>query len=242
MIKFENILYTPLDTKPIPSFDIDKLYQWLDHSHKDQERWRKRISKLTSESSGVVSNYPWNISIAYFNMTGKGPGWLNNFDLDFPNLTEYFLTCFNIPIDSVGSIIMLPMKTDALGPGFYHQDHDWYGLRLYLEFEDSKNNSLMIRPTKEPYLKQEMIQTPIDESLLQKKEIRAKILSNRYAWYINNVRACHSTHVDVPGSRRLAVIYTSRFTNHDDVFPIVKDLVLRSVDKFPEYVVEWQPE
>lgn len=241
-MQFENILYTPLDTDPIPEFDVNQMYSWLQTSHVAQERWRRRIGRLTSESSGIKVTYPWNISLAYFNMTGKGPGWLNDFDQQFPDLAKYFVSCFGFSFDDVGSIIMLPMKDDAAGPGFYHQDHDWYGLRLYLEFEDRDNNSLLLRKTKIPYDKQAMIQTPIDESLLQSKEVKAKILNHRYCWYINNVRACHSTFVAKPGSRRLAVIFTSRFTNFDNVLPRIKELVLKSAEKYSDYVIEWSPE
>ena len=241
-MNFENILYTPLDVPTVPNFDIDEMYQWLEESHTAQERWRRRISRFTSEGADFLVSYPWNISIAYFNMIGKGPGWLNDFDKKFPQLTEHISTCFDIPIENFGSVVMLPMKSDTIGPGFYHQDHDWYGLRMYLEFEDYDVNSLFIRPTKEPYDKQTMIDTPVDESLLQNREIKAKILNNRQCWYVNNVRACHSTYVSVPGKRRIAVLMTSRFTNHDLVFPKIKEMVMRSVGKYSEYVIAWKPE
>jgi len=239
---FENILYTPLDTPPLPNFDLDKIYHWLEVSHREQERWRKKISKFTSENAGFIVNYPWNISIAYFNMTGKGPGWLNGFEEQFPEISQYISTCFDIPIENFGSVVMLPMKSTTIGAGFYHQDHDWYGLRMYLEFEDYENNSLMIRRTKVPYSKQTMIETPVNEDLLQDKEIKAKILNNRQCWYINNVRACHSTFVKEPGKKRIAVLLTSRFTNFDIVFPKVKKLVMNSVKKYTDYVIQWVPE
>lgn len=241
-MEFENILYTPLDTGSIPNFDINSMYEWLSTSHIAQEKWRRRIGRLTSESAGIKVVYPWNISLAYFNMTGKGPGWLSDFDVKFPNLADFFTKCFGFNFEDIGSIIMLPMKEDVLGPGFYHQDHDWYGLRLYLEFEDIDNNLLLIKRTKEPYDKQSMIQTPVDENLLQQDEIPAKILNNRCCWYINNVRACHNIYVKNPGKRRLAVIFTSRFTNFDNVLPKIKELVLRSAKLYPNYVVEWTPE
>jgi hypothetical protein len=239
---FENILYTPLDTKPMPDFNIEELYNWLNISHQSQISWRKKISRFTSENSNFLDSYPWNISIAYFNMFGKGPGWLDQFEIKFPQLAEYISTCFGITVDNFGSIVMLPMKSDNIGPGFYHQDHDWYGLRMYLEFEDYQSNSLYIRRTVIPYDKQTMIDTPVDENLLQKDEIKAKILHNKQCWYINNVRACHSTYTKIPGKKRIAVLITSRFSNHDTVFPIIKDMVLKSAKKFPEYVIEWKPE
>lgn len=241
-MNFDNILYTPLDVPLMPNFDIDHLYKWLDDSHIIQEKWRRKISKFTSENAGFIVKYPWNISIAYFNMTGKGPGWLNGFEEQFPQISDYISTCFGIPIENFGSIVMLPMRADTEGPGFYHQDHDWYGLRMYLEFEDYNINSLLIRRTKIPYDKQTMIETPIDESLLQSEELTAKILHNKQCWYINNVRACHSTFVKVPGKRRVAVLLTSRFTNHDLVFPTIKSLVEKSVKKYPDYVIEWKPD
>ena len=239
---FYDILYTPLDTAPMPNIDLDKMYQWLAESNKAQERFRKRINRYTSESNSPVPIYPWNISIAYYNMIGEGPGWLNNFDKEFPELVNYISTCFGIDLENFGSIVMLPMKDTTEGAGFYHQDHDWYGLRLYLEFEETDKNFLLIRGTKIPYDKQEMIDTPVDESLLQKKEHQAKILNNKQAWYVNNVRACHSTFVGAVGKRRIAVLLTSRFTNHDLVFPKIQELVMRSVDKYPDYTILWESE
>lgn len=241
-MEFENILYTPLDVKNVPDFDVDKLYKWLDKSHSEQAAWRRKISRFTSESASPIPIYPWNISIAYFNMIGKGPGWLNDFNIEFPEISEHIATCFNIPIENFGSIVFLPMRSDTMGGGFWHQDHDWYGLRMYLEFEAFKENSLLLRRTKIPYTKQEMIATPVDESLLQDEELKATIIDHRQAWYVNNVRACHSTFVTLPGKRRVAVLMTSRFTNHNLVFPKIKEMVLRSIEKFPNEVLWWKPE
>jgi len=241
-MQFENILYTPLDAPPMPEFDLDDLYRWLEQSHARQDRLRKLIRRFTSENNQQLGEYPWDISIAWFNMTGRGPGWMEGFQERFPGLADHINSCFGIPMEQFGAVIMLPMKSNTEGAGFYHQDNDWYGLRMYLEFEDYDNNDLLIRPTKEPYDQQTMIETPVDLSLLQDREIKAKILDRRQCWYVNNVRACHSTYVRVPGKRRIAVLLVSRFTNFDLVFPKIKELVMRSAEKYPDYVIEWRPE
>lgn len=238
---FDNILYTPLDTVPVPDFDVDRLFAWIEHNYAGQEKFRRMNRRFTSDT-GEVTYYPWNNTFPYYNILDKGPGWLNDFDKEFPALVDFFSNCFGIPIEDIGFIQMLPMKRDAVGAGFYHQDYDLHGLRIYLEFEDSVSNCLYIRRTKIPYDKQSLLQAPVDLDNLQKEEIRVSMPSNRFCWYINNIRSCHSTYVGAPGKKRISVIVASKFNTAHKIFPRLKDLVLKSAEKYPNHVIVWKPE
>ena len=82
---------------------------------------------------------------AYWNEYG---GWLNDFNKKFPELSRYMHEAFNLKEDELESILLLPMNNDITGYGFWHNDGDKAGYRMYL---NNDVGSLFLRKTKKPY-------------------------------------------------------------------------------------------
>lgn len=240
---FLDILYTPLDVPPQPNYDVVQLRKWLADNYVPLSRYRSILRQQRNISEHIIENYPWDLTIAYFNMTDTGPGWLNNFDRQFPELSTYIHQAFGLPLEEVGLVIFLPMREKHKGLGFWHNDTDVSGLRIFFEIEDLEKNKLFTRRMKVPYNTRPNIQLPMNEDYyLQKEVFECKILSSTQCHFLNNIRAAHATYTEEPGAHRIAAFVTSKLKNGEKFLNLVKPLILRSAEKYKEHVIMWEPE
>lgn len=234
-----DILYTPLKVDPVPDFDLEKLNQWMLKNYKDAEQYSKAI--ITDE--GVHGeNYPWDINHAYYDMKGDGPGWMNNFDKEFPELAEHLSTALGIPLSEYGEILFLPIREKHEGFGFWHQDPDLSGIRLYLEFEDMESNKLLMRRTIEPYTERFTLKQHeyINSHLyLEPEIIECKVSDHRQWFYLNNDRAVHSTWTTTKKKNRIAVIVSGRPGDDKKFIDGVESLIVESSKHFKDYALFW---
>lgn len=226
-----DILYTPLDTPQVPETDIPKLLNWIKENSPSQNFLDRKDS--SRDPNVPKSNYPWNIIYPKRNNI-----WQYNFDTTFPVLAKFFSAAYGLENDDVSTVVLLPVKPEFAGTGFWHSDPDQHGLRMYIENQETEN-FLLMRPTVEPYntrpqfgVDQIFTNTP-----LQNKTISATLLANNQTFYINNTRAVHAVNTANPGVVRIAVIVicidTPKVTAH------VNDLILKSAEKFKEHAVLW---
>jgi len=237
----QQILYTPLDLPKPPAVNALELINWIKEHKNDLDPIKQYAYEnyITSEKNPRIV-WPWNMGLVYLNWDENfNPGWIANFDKTFPELSTYFHTVFDIPIEELGSIVILPIKENHLGMGFWHQDPGEYGIRIYLEFEHIGQNKLLLRKTKTPYDTQQFFPLPIDSNLLQDDIIECKTLSNRYCWFINNTRAFHGTWTQIPNSLRIAVIVSGNPKTNDTIIERLSEKIKQSVEKFKDYAILW---
>lgn len=225
-----DILYTPLATPTVPATNIEKLLAWIeDYKSKQTIPTRQDASeKLTPDI------YPWNIIYPKF----RGE-WQFEFDKQFPELSEFFSSAYGLAPEDVNAVVMLPMKSEFAGLGFWHSDPDAYGLRMYIENEEP-GDFLLIKPTIEPYdqrpgfgIDQEFPNTPLQPGVIQS----AKLLSPRQTFYINNVRAVHAVLTEQPGTLRIAVIISVLGPMKESI----KKLIVDSANTYKDHAVLWTP-
>ena len=237
-----DILYTPLDLPPPPEVDTKKLIDWINNHKQELEPFKKYAydNNISAENNPKII-WPWNMGLVYLNWDENiKPGWICDFDKSFPELSTYMHTVFDIPIEELGSIVILPTKTKHTGMGFWHQDPGEVGLRLYLEFEHIGQNKLFLQKTKLPYDFQQPFELPVNPELLQDEILECKTLTNRYAWYINNTRAFHGTWTEVENSTRIAVIVSGNWTTGPAIIERLKTKILDSALKYKDYAIYWQ--
>jgi hypothetical protein len=236
-----DILYTPLDLPPPPKVDVAELQSWMDDNKKIIHAVNMHaydIQLCLCQNKKIV--WPWDHSFAYYNWANQGPGWIANFDKKFPELSKYMYEVFDIPIEELGNIVILPVKTKHIGHGFLHADPGDFGLRIYLEFEHIGENKLFIQKTKLPYEHNIWpVEYPIDPNLLQPEEIECKTLSPRSCWFVNNVRAFHRTYTAVENSNRIAVIVSGTYDGEKPIMDRMKDKIIASAEKYKDYAVLW---
>lgn len=237
-----DILYTPLDTQPMPDFDINELKIWLGDTYTIQSKETRSIldDRVNSTESIVKDRYPWNLTIGYSNMEDTGPGWINGFDKKFPQLAAWLFAAYGLNTEDVGSVLFFPVRQGHTGFGFWHNDPDSVGMRVYFEFEDSDTNKLFMRRFKEKYDTRTIFPHPLDIAKTCKPELlEAKLLSPKQCFYLNNVRAVHATYTEVPNKTRIACFVTPNKLRKQSFIDKVVPLVLRSAKKYKDYALLW---
>jgi hypothetical protein len=227
-----DILYTPLNTPPVPEYDLTALLDWC----KQKSTATKNISRRldSSEVAGIAEVYPWHIVYPRKNFK-----WMYDFDMEFPQLAEWFGTAYGPSIDSIHDIIMLPIKSEFTGTGFWHSDPDRWGMRVYLENQEP-GEFLKIIPTKEfhtvrPNFGRGSVEPRFDVEL-QDRQISAKLLKPRQAFFLNNTTAVHAVVNPQPGPMRIAVIVSFTLSPGDTT---LIELVERSAEKYQDYAIYW---
>lgn len=229
-----DILYTPLISPPVPSYDYDKLLSWINEFYSTQII-QERFDASLHTSDEI---YPW--SIIYAKNNGV---WYKNFDKEFPQLASFFADAYNLQHHEINSVILLPVKKDHIGLGFWHRDPDTWGLRMYLENTELEN-SLLIRPTKLPY--NSIVDLPMVEStgpwsFIQDVQYVANIPNSQQVFYINNIRAIHTVNKSILNSKRLAVIVSTNKPLF--AMPVhIKELIIKSAEYYKDSVIYWKPE
>lgn len=218
-----DILYTPLDLPEMPKIDLPKLRTWIS-DYKDRQEIDNR-----GDFSKVLPNpdYPWDIIYAR-----TKHGWYNDFDKLFPDFAEYSIQGFGLDPSDIHDIILLPIKHTFTGLGFYHSDLDEYGLRFYLENNETEN-FLYIKPTTKPYITRDQL---LAGQQFQDIEHAARLLKPNQAFFINNVRAVHAVNSTELSPTRIAVIVSvlKPLAQHK-----LKELIINSAKKFSEHTILW---
>jgi hypothetical protein len=228
-----DILYTPINVKPVPVFDRSKLNDWCKANQIQTIQDRADGSKIT-----VDDIYPWNIVYAR-----KNANWLGGFDQHFPELAEYFYSAFSLQESELRSTVLLPMKSHYVGSTYWHADPDEIGLRLYLENDEIDRDFLLIKPTKKKYQSREELGKIPENGITPKVQditYSAKILKSHNGFYLNNVRSIHTVNVDRPNSIRLAVLIITEM-KADKISSSVKDLIVQSAEKYSDLSIRWTP-
>ncbi len=223
-----NILYTPIDTIPVPDYSVSKLIEWIQHNQKQSITERKDASLITPQQV-----YPWDIT---YPMTGKT--WRANFNILFPELAEYFYKAYGLEEKDLLTVVLLPIRTDFVGEGFWHTDPDETGLRMYLENTEHDKDFLLLKASKFPNAKRDPVRVPDHgkDPRYHDEVFSAKIYTPRQAFFINNVRGIHSANVTTMGAFRIAVIVTIG-KDLQDMPEKLKDLIIKSAEKFKDLAV-----
>lgn len=224
-----DILYTPLDTAPIPNYDTNQLLDWIKKNQKQTVPERKDASLVTP-----LHAYPWDIS---YPMTHKM--WRGNFNKLFPDLAKFFYTAYNLEEKDLFTVVLLPIRSDFIGQGFWHSDPDETGLRMYLENTEHDKDFLLLKSSKSPYQSRDNSSSvPNDGNDLRfnKAILKAKIYKPRQVFFLNNIRAIHSANVSTIGAFRIAVIVTIG-KNFSQMPEHVKKLIVHSAEKFKDLAV-----
>jgi len=234
-----DIVYTPLDTPPMPSIDIGKVMNWIDDNHSKLHQYNQILINQSITGEGTQgNNYPWKLTPVYLNNEIVSPGWLNNFNTIFPELSSHFHNAFGLSLVDLGGIVLLPTVSTHNGLGFWHQDPDKIGLRMYLEFDDF-DNQLLVKKTKVKHTTQQDQTVVSFDDMLQPDIIDCKISSNTQCFFINNVNAAHTIYTNVPGKTRIAVLFTEKYSNQNALISKIESLVVNSAKKFSDYSIIW---
>ena len=235
-----NILYTPLDCPPQPEIDLNKFNAWIKFYWEETANRREHLKKIGKVGEDKVHNFPWKLTSAY----NSKEGWGGDFDKKFPELAEYFTKAFDLELTNIMNIILLPVKDDHEGLGFWHQDHDEYALRMYIDFGDPEGK-LFIKKTKLPYDNQPAIspryfptgECPNIEDFLDTEMFNCDIVDTKQCFFLNNVRSAHATWTSKLGVSRIAVIVYH--DGSEKVLDRIEKLVLRSIKKYKKHVITW---
>jgi hypothetical protein len=234
-----DVVYTPLDTPKMPEVDVSTLLNWIDDSHSELHKHNKTLINLNATAEGRLGEkYPWKLTPVYLNNELISTGWLNNFNINFPELSEYFYTAFGLTLEDIGGIMLLPTVSTHNGLGFWHQDVDKIGLRMYLAFDDL-DNKLITRKTKIKYAEKLDHNEPLLENLLEDEILNCKILDKNQCFFLNNVNAAHSIYTNTPGKTRIAAFFTEKYSNQKDLISKIEPLVVNSAKKFSDYSIIW---
>jgi hypothetical protein len=226
-----DILYTPVEVPPIPTFDRVRLNEWCVKNYNQSINDRKDGKEKASPEI-----YPWNIVYARNRFT-----WIDDFNNRFPELANYFYSAFSLNESDLSSIVLLPIKNEYTGTTYWHADPDEIGLRLYLENNEIDKDFLLIKPATVRYnTRKELGIVPNDGIApnIQNKIHSARILKSNQAFYINNVRAIHAVNVDSPNLNRLAVLVLTN-KNAENFPEATKSLILKSAETFSELCIKW---
>ena len=242
-MNLNDVLYTPLDVPKMPEYDLTKLELWLKTNYQSLSNYKNIFTKASYRTGEMsIDRYPWDLTAAYFNMTDSGPGWLGNFDKEFPSLSKYFYEAFSLSLEDIGLIILLPVRETYTGFGFWHNDADLTGLRMYLGFENQQEDRLFLKRTKKANSLKSLpkYDFPIDHTkYLQEELIECKTLHSRQCFYLNNFRSVHATYTEKPGTTRIAAFVTGKVSNQYKIMKKINELVVSSALKYKDYSVLW---
>ena len=226
-----DILYTPLDTPSVPKTDIPKLLAWAD-SYRASQHHPNRLD--SSKIKEVSSTYPWNLIYPRINAN-----WCYDFNTEFPELADFFSSAFKISESEINDVVLLPVRSDFTGLGFWHSDQDNTGLRCYIENQEEDDNFLLIRPTVIPYdtrPKFGILDSTFSATPLQNVTLSARLREPNQTFYLNNIRAVHAVNTPTAGALRIAVIIAADITKVRDR---INNLIVESAKKYSDYALYW---
>ena len=238
-----DIVYTPLDLPSPPMFDKVRLYEWIASTHNNPIQTELKHTYKNAVAESIFGDkYPWDLVFAYFDVYNHRLGWQDSFKDVFPELSYYLHNVFNIDEGDLGQISLLPIRSTSNGIGFWHNDVDRYGMRVYLDFEDNENNSLLVKKTKLPV--EEWASLGISQEYdwnpdhLQKEIYTCKMIRPDQCFYLNNLRAVHTTYVTKP-SKRIAAFISGRPDTNQKIWKNTAEIIVNSAKKYKDYAIMW---
>jgi hypothetical protein len=221
-----DILYTPLDTPLVPKFDLLKLESWIgDNFARQQIADRRDGSKIDA----ISNMYPWKLIYAR-----EQDNWCADFDKLFPDLAQFFYSAYGLDEDDINNVIMLPVKPQFKGVGFWHSDVDSYGLRMYL-VNDEVDDFLLMKSTAEPYLERPAFGLDFKDIKFKEEILSPKLFAPNQTFYLNNTRSIHAVNVQNPGVLRMALIVSPKYKK--SIEQHLNNLIVRSAEKFKDYAI-----
>lgn len=222
-----DILYTPLASGPFPNFDRTALLDWI-AENQQQPIKRRRDASLRTEHE----LYPWNICYPLVDRQ-----WRDGFQQEFPELAGFFSRAYELEPRDLHTIVLLPIRSDFIGEGFWHSDPDETGLRMYLDNTEWDRDFLRIRASLPDWNeKDQLMHIPADglDQRFSTKTQSAAALGPQQVFFLNNIRAIHAVNVSTVGAFRIAVIVTIG-RRWRDMPSHVKSLIERSAQQYPEH-------
>lgn len=221
-MNIDSILYTPLDCPEQPSYSLDELQQWAVDNRDAILQQKEMLSRGAHIGEKTQPNYPWDVQVVYSKPNESNGEWIGSFDTRFPSLAKYFYEAFGLSLDDLSIVLLLPIKKNHVGLGFWHQDPDMFGLRMYLEYEQQQENTLLIR------------------TLNDKETIKRCVpVSNKQCFFLNNKIAEHTTYTTVPDKTRIAVLIIGKLDQQSQEAwkQKITPLVEASATKFLDYAI-----
>lgn len=221
-MSIDNVLYTPLDCPQQPAYSVDAIKEWATINRDTIRDQKELLAEEAYIAERTEPNYPWDVTVVYRKFIGFDPGWIAGFDVEFPQLAKYFYEAFGLALDDIGIVLLLPVKQNHTGIGFWHSDPDNYGLRMYLDYECMDENTLLIRSKADP-----------------QTELQCKVTSNKQCFFLNNKSATHTTYTTVPNKTRIAVLIIGKLDQQSQEVwkQKIAPLVERSAAAYPDYAV-----
>lgn len=243
------VIYTPIDAPPQPKVDAEKLKHWLRDFYKASDKYRNFLTKDRHTGIGLVENYPWDLTVVFYDLYETGPGWVTpsgwnkTFKDDWPELAEWMPKAFGLEWEDIGLVTFLPVRDEHGGVGFWHNDPEWHGLRFYVDYPMESKNKLFIRRTKRFNKTRAHYEYPMDlEKYLQPEQMTCKVLSANQVFFLNNTLSAHATYTEELGLTRIACIVASKPSTKQKVTEKVVPLIERSAEKFKDYSLYWKDE
>lgn len=230
-----DIIYTPLDLPPCPDIDIKKLEEWMELVYPQTQLLERTGGKYISGDNDK-NTFPWDVIFA------KAISWQNNFKEKFPELVEYVTNSWNIPDEELLLMVLLPKKISKNQKDYWHSDRDSMGLRFYISFEDTAQDTLLFRKTLKSECKDSNLFRELNNSSdLENKVHKANIVNNRQPYYINNYLSAHNVN-NVTQERRIAVILATSSEidkTKSTITNKIEDLIVSSAMKYYNSAIFW---
>ena len=224
-----DIIFTPLDSPPMPEVDIPLLRSWMSDAIKTQ------VYENRADAYARVDPllYPW---LPVYAKIQKE--WYNQFDQIFPELASYFHQAFKVNEEDVLDVNLLPLKDDKEGVHFWHGDPDLNGLRFYI-YNKQPEDFLYMAQTKLPIMSQAEIGLPRNPKKedFQSKILKPKLPFENQPFYLNNIRSIHAVNSKMKNSGRISV--TVALDRKMNLITNLENLVVNSAKKFSEYAILW---
>ena len=139
-------------------------------------------------------------------------------------------------------MVLLPKKISKNQKDYWHSDRDSMGLRFYISFEDTAQDTLLFRKTLKSECKDSNLFRELNNSSdLENKVHKANIVNNRQPYYINNYLSAHNVN-NVTQERRIAVILATSSEidkTKSTITNKIEDLIVSSAMKYYNSAIFW---
>lgn len=260
-----DILYTPISTSPYPAdFNVNELRQWAADVYPQWEKYPIQLHQIDGSVMDLKKphfvnnmqehygeNYAWDVTRG---MT-KGK-YQNDFDKLFPNFIEWICSTYELQPEDLFGFLFIAMRPNPAREQ-WHEDHDSFGYRFYLDLPDGNDNPLMLWPTKKKYesnmeLRNDVFSIDpsvidgnyawrkgfVTEQICQKEKVKAPYPENITAYYLNNKSTLHSVQWNKPHPDRLTGFVEVK-ENTPGMREKHNDFIKRCAEKYNDYVVRW---
>jgi hypothetical protein len=260
-----DILYTPISTSPYPDdFNLNEFRKWAADVY---PQWEDKPIRLPQADGTVMDikkpyyvnnmqehygeNYAWDVTRGI--LKGK---YLNDFDVKFPSLLNWMCKTFELQPEDLDGLIFISMRPDPIREQ-WHEDHDAFGYRFYLDLPDGDVNPLVLMPMKQIYKTKAHLRAEIytldptagdgayaykNKNLMnvltQGRVVKAPYPKNLSAYYLNNFSTLHSVQWNKPDPLRLTGFIEVK-ENIPGILEKHNDFIKRCAEKYNDYVVRW---